>query len=126
MDIKGLDMLQISKIMELYLNEYFTERVVISDTNGIFSEVIRLAFDEIDHLISVEQMQSFQRDEWFNGASGFVKVSNNNDNTTESYTVMLLMDEHQTKALCLYVSKCNATTCEYMDILVKDFMQNNT
>jgi len=91
MDVKGLDMSQISKIIEVYLNEYFTGCVVVTAANGIFSEVIRLAFDEIDHLIPVDQMQYFQGTEWFNGASGFVEVSNTDDGITESNTVILLL-----------------------------------
>jgi len=122
MDIKGLDMSQISKMIEVYLNEYFNGCVVAIDTNGIFSEVIRLAFDEIDHLIPVDQMQHFQGIEWFNGASGFVEVSNTDDSTKESHTVMLLLDEHQTKALYLYVSKGDSFTDDNMYILVKYFI----
>jgi hypothetical protein len=124
MDIKGLDISQISKKMEIYLEEHFTGHTIESYTNGIFQEVIRMSYDEIAHLlIQPEGKQRFKGDEWFNGASGIVELSNTDSGKKESYTIMLVMDEQQTQALFLYVSKWGATTQAEVNTLIRDFTQ---
>ena len=111
MDIKGLDMLQISNRMEACLTAHFPGYALTSDANGIFQEVIRLQYDEIDHLIiQPEHKPLFNTDEWFLGASGIIELSNTHSGGKETYTVMLVLDEPQTKALFLYVSKWDAST----------------
>ena len=124
MDIKGMDMFQIGKKIETCLLEYFSGNTILDNGCGIFSEVIRLAYDEIDHLlIQSDNEQLFNGGEWFNGASGIIELSNTKSGLVQAYTVMLIMDEPQAKALYLYVSKWDAITQDDMDILVKDFTQ---
>ena len=126
LDVQGLDILQISKKMEVHLTEHFTGHTLINDTNGIFQESYRLAHEEIDHLlIQPEGVQLYNGDEWFCGASGIVELTNISNGEKETYTVMLVLDEPQSKALYLYVSKWNATTQSDVDTLVKNFTQGN-
>ena len=124
MDTKGLDLLQISKKMEVYLSEHFPGYVLINDANGIFSEAYRLAYDEIEHLlIQPEGKPLFSFEEWFIGASGIVELSSTDNGANETITVMLVLNEPQSKALYLYVSKWDAVTQTDVNILVKDFTQ---
>jgi len=124
MNIENLNMLEVGKKMEACLADYFTEYTVSSDTNGIFSEVIRLAHDEINHLlIQPENVQLSNGDKWFNGASGIIELSNASSGLVQTYTVMLVMNEPQTKALYLYVSKWDAATQDDNEILIRDFTQ---
>ena len=124
LDVQGMDMSQIGINMEAFLLEYFTGYTVESGTNGIFQETIRLAYDEVDHLlIQPEGKQLFSGDEWFNGVSGFVELSNISNGETETYTAMLVLDESQSNALFLYASRWSATTQSEVNILIKNFMQ---
>ena len=125
LDIQGLDLTQISRKMEEYLANYFDKCVVIADGNGIFAEVIRLAYDEVEHLIiQPEGVQLFNDGDWFNGASGFFELSSLEDGSKEELTAMLVLDEPQTRALFLYVSKWDATTGNDINILIQDFTQD--
>ena len=127
MDITGLDMSQISAKMEVILAEHFTGYIIGSDTSGIFQEVIRLAYDEIDHLlIRPEEPQLFSGGEWFNGASGIIELCRADNRDVETYTVMLVLNEQQTQALYLYASKWNATTQSDVNILIRNFTQGGS
>jgi len=124
LDVWGLDMLQISAKMEVFLMEHFTEYALAGESNGIFQEVIRLAYDEVEHLlVQPEGKPIFNGNEWFNGASGIAELSNTSNGDMETYTVMLVLDEPQENALYLYSSKWNAATQSDVNILVKDFTQ---
>jgi len=128
MNIKGLNISQIGKKMEPYLVKYF-EGYKIQDTGEIFMEVIRLAYDEIEHLlIHPDDNQLFVNDEWFAGASGYIILSNPNNNSSNSskeiYMVSLIMDEEQTQALFLYVTKWNDHTKNSESELVKNFTKS--
>ena len=125
MDVTGLDMLQISKLMETCLAEHFAGHSIISDSNGIFQEVILLAFDEIEHLL-VQPVgeRLFNNGDWFFGASGFIELCNNSDGSTENYTVMLVMNTDHDRLFYLYASKRDAAGNE-VNILIKDFTQNS-
>ena len=123
-DVQGMDMSQISKKMEVFLAERFPGFHVEHDTNGIFQESYRLAHEEIAYLlIQLEDRQMFNGDEWFNGASGFVELTNNDTGEKETYTAMLILDETQSNALFLYVSKWSACTQSEVNILIKNFTQ---
>ena len=125
MDVTGLDMFQISKLMVVCLAEHFAGHTVISDSKGIFQEVILLAYEEIEHLlIQPVGVRLFNNDEWFFGASGFVEIYNNADKSKETYTVMLVMNTDHDRLFYLYASKRDAAGSE-VSILVKDFTQNS-
>ena len=118
LDVQGLDMTQISRRMEVYLAEHFDKCVVLADGNGIFQEVIRLAYNEIDHLLVQScKVQLFSVDDWFVGASGTFETSNLEDDSKEELIAMLMMNEEQTRALFLYVQKDDTY------VLVKNFTQ---
>lgn len=122
MDINGLNICEISRTMESYIAQYFTGYVLISDMDGMFSEVVRLAFEEIEALIPVTHKQSYNINDWFNGAAGSIELCDINSGAKESYTAMLLMDDAQTQALYLYVMKAGELECDENIILVKDFV----
>ena len=122
LNVQGLDITQINRKMEEYLAHHFDECVVVADGNGIFAEVYRLAYDEIDHLlVQPECMQLFNGNEWFMGASGLFETSGLDNGEKETYTAMLVLDENQAQALYLYISKWGATTQEEVNTLVKNF-----
>ena len=122
LDVQGLNITQISRKMEEYLANYFDMCAVVADGAGMFAEVIRLGYDEIEHLlVQPEGIQMFNGDEWFMGASGFFETSNIDNQSKEEYTVMLVLNEQQSQALYLYISKWNATTQSDIDTLVKNF-----
>jgi len=126
MNIAGLNISQIGKKMEPYLAEYF-EGYTIHEVNGIFSEVILFAYDEISHLlIHPDDNQLFVDDDWFTGASGYIVISSPKDspkNYKEIYVVSLIMNDSQTQALFLYVTKWIDTIQSNRDELVKNFTQ---
>jgi len=125
MDVTGLDMFQISKLMVVCLAEHFAGHTVISDPKGIFQEVILLAHEEIEHLlIQPAGVRLFNNGDWFFGASGFIELCNNSDGSTETYTVMLVMNTDHDRLFYLYASKHDAAGNE-VPILVKDFTQNS-
>jgi len=125
-DITGMEIHQVSNIMESYLVNYFTGFIVTYEANIIFQEVFCLAYDEIVNVIPAEQKNFYSKDGWFNGASGFIDLSSIYDGSNETYIVMLLMNEQQTQALYLYVTRFEAASNnDNPYILVKDFMQGD-
>ena len=120
LNIKGMDMTQIGRIMESYIKDCFADCTLRVADNGLFSEVARLAHDEINHLlIQSDEQKLFNGDEWFNGASGLVDL-NSSDGSLEECTAMLILDEQQEQALYLYVSRWYMAN--EITTLVKDFV----
>jgi len=130
LDIQGMDMTQVSRRMEEYLAKHFEngERgVVIANGTGIFQEVVRLAYGEIDHLlVQPDEVQLFSDDDWFNCASGTFEITNLGNDSSEELTAMLLLNDEQTKALFLYVQKEIDADGELANILVKDFTKGQS
>ena len=122
LDVQGLNMTQISRKMEEYLAYHFDGCSVIADGFGMFQEVYRLSYEEIDHLLHQEEGENlFNSDEWFNGASGVFETSNLDNQSKEEYTVMLVLDDQQAQALYLYISKWDAITQSDVNTLIKNF-----
>jgi|GEM_PF-4466631 len=126
MDIKELDMLEVSKEMEVLITEHFTGYTILNNDRGIFSEFFLFAISEIDPLI-IQQIEKppFHGGKWFGGASGIIELAEVGGEANQNYIVTLVMDEPQTQALFLYVTKWSATTNDDINILIKDFTKDS-
>jgi hypothetical protein len=120
-DLKSLDIYQIGKAMESYLKKHFSDCIIIFGALNMFSETVRLSYDEIVGLIPFGQEQSLDESGWFCGASGFIWVINMIDGSKLQYTTMLLMDEWQENALLFYISRWDVEAKVDVYTLIKDF-----
>jgi hypothetical protein len=125
MDITGLDIMHISSLMEVYLKEYFNGQKELSYNDCLFAEVIHMAVEEVEHLIPVSDKLLFQKDEMINGAAGYVTFHNTDDETNESYTVMLIMNDSLTQALYLYIMNDEEPISIENALLVKDLTKED-
>ena len=125
MDITGMDIIHISHLMEKYLIDHFKGRKELKYNDNLFAEVIHLAVEEVSHLIPANKKHLFRKDEWINGAAGYVCFQNKQTKSDEPYTVMLVANDSFTHALFLFIMKNEEPFRDDNAILVKDFLISN-
>jgi hypothetical protein len=114
MDIKGLDMTQISQKLAIYVESYF-DGFRLPERDSLFQESYRLHFDEVKDSIPRQHHHLFGDDNWFNGASGFIEVG------TQEHLVMLLADENYETVFTLCLQEADEEGDE-RTIIIKDFL----
>lgn len=122
-DIKGLNLVQVSNSLEEYIAEYFKYCKLSKSNRGKFEESYTLYFEEIKHLIPEEYHKLFKNGDKFNGASGYLKFKlKSKEIMNNDYIIMLLSDEDNTKAYILCLQEINSTTNEERIIILKNFL----
>ena len=116
---------EISVKLAPYIVNYFTDCELYGLDDNLFAESYLLGYDEVAHLIPSEYKGLFSKTDFFNGASGFLDFNYQAGQFKGSdYTIMLLSNEDNSKALFLYVQASNFVTSIQTDILIADFMKD--
>ena len=115
LDIRGLDMTEISHQMERYVADYF-KGFSLPVGASLFQESYLLDYDECVDMIPTQHRQHFRETDKFNGASGFLEGIGTFDDSTP--ILMLLTNDDNSKALFLFVRE----PAKQHDILLADFL----
>ena len=127
MDIRDMDMLEISDKLKPYIATHFkgSGSQLVGLDNGVFQEAYRVGYDEVMHLISEEYQSRFCDADMFTGFSGYVELAAKDDAPNDiEYIAMLLATEDCANALFLYIQETLVPSTEIQnDILIADFMK---
>ena len=119
-----MDFLAVSKMLVPYITAYFTDCELFGLDDNLFAENYELGYEDVEHLILDEHRSMFSESDYFNGASGFLDFNYQTGQFKgNGYTIMLLSNSDNSKALFLYVQASNLVTGEQSDILLADFMK---
>ena len=113
MDIKGLDMTQISRKLAVFVESYF-EGFTLPSGDSLFAESYLLHFEEVKDGIPEQYHCRFTDADRFNGAAGFIEV----DGT--EHCIMLLSDERYDTAYILSKQESDGNGNE-RTVIIKDF-----
>jgi len=94
MNIKGLDMAQISRLMAIYVESH-VKGFKLSEGDSLFQESYLLHYDEVE--IPEQHRHRFTSTDKFNGASGFIEVD------SRQYVLMILVSEDYSTAYLLSI-----------------------
>ena len=114
MDIKGLDLVQISQKLAIYVSEYF-KGFTLADGESLFAESYLFHFDEVKDNIPAQYHHLFNDDSKFNGAAGFIEVGD-----TE-HCIMMLTDEDYNRVYLLSKQDADVDGNE-KTVIIKDFL----
>ena len=128
MNIKGLDMEAISKLMQPYIDDYFRQNYMLRPEAGVFQESYTFEFGEIKNLIPAEYHSLYKETSLFNGASKFVYCQSHCDDGSKHegdsiFTAMLISDERYEKALFLLIKREDSFKGIEENILLADFLR---
>jgi hypothetical protein len=118
MNIKGLDLTEISRRLEKHITDYFTGYTLAAG-QCLFAESYLFYFDEVKHIIPGKYHNLFKDTDKFNGASGFIKP-NAMSSKSDECVVMLLTDEFYEKAYLLCLQETDEAGKERI-IILQDF-----
>ena len=123
-NIKGLDLGEVSSQLQGYVTEYFKDQTNTPRLDEcLFTESYLFDFEEIQHLLPTEYHKFFKPTDKFNGASGYLEFDSESepDGTCE-YILSLLSNEDYSKALFLLLQEIDNTTNEEKVVILKDFL----
>ena len=122
MNIKDMDFMQLSSMIQPYLEGYFIGCDLLVPENGVFQERHWLTFDEIEHLIPHEDKSLYDDSDEFYSTCGCLYFNGMSGRFADSdYIVILLSDADVSKALYLYVQEMNNVIRTSQNLLVADF-----
>ena len=114
MDIKGLDLVQISQKLAIYVSEYFTG-FTLAEGESLFAESYLFYFEEVKDSIPAQYNHLFNDESKFNGAAGFIEVND------KEHCIMMLTDEDYNHVYLLSKQDSDADGNE-STVIIKDFM----
>jgi len=121
LEVKGLDVVEISQILEKYVADYFNG-YELSTGRSMFMEDYVLHFDEVNELIPAKHHHHFTDDSKFTCMSGYIIIDYVAGKVDER-VAMLLMDEHSTYVYMLCVQEVDEKGVE-KTVIIKDFMDS--
>ena len=123
MDIKNLNILQISEKIYPYVSDYF-KGCTLSDFKEWSFESYIFDLSELTHLIPEQYHHRFKDTDEFNGASAFLDfeaVPEEYEN--KKYLLMLIADKNNAICYFLYIQELDGDYDKQRDILIADFMK---
>lgn len=123
MEIKGLNLSEISEKLKPHVAGFFTDSKILDEEGGMFQESVTLYADEVRHLIPPEHNSRFKDTDKFGAASGYIRFETKGTAFRgKLYIVMLL--HTSTHALLLYLQEQNDITHDSRNILLVDFLEH--
>jgi|GEM_PF-3094934 len=119
LDVKGLDVTELSRKMEKYIADYFPDYTPNTD-KPLFLEGHLFWLEEIISFLPDYHYQYFTDNSRFIGMSGYLAIDYIWDKASDSF-VMLLMDEHSEYAYLLFLREMNKLGVG-RTIIIKDFL----
>lgn len=119
MDIKGLDLTEISCRLEKYVTCHFKDFILL-EGQCLFAESYLFYFDEVKHLIPDKYHHRF-KDTKFNGASGLLEGGSMSDES--EFILMMLTDEEYSKALFLLIQEENDLSDKERVTMLADLLE---
>jgi len=114
MNITGLDMVQISRLMAVHVENH-VKGFKLSDGDSLFQESYLLHYDEVEASIPEQHRHRFNSADKFNGASGFIEAD------SQEHFVMLLISEDYTTAYLLSMQGSDLEGNEQA-VIIGDFL----
>lgn len=124
MNIKGMNIIEISSQLQHYVTDYFKDCKLSGLDEGMFAESCQFDFTEVNHLIPPEYHELYNDTDRFNCASGYVLFETKSDEFRGSvFMVMLISDKEYSDALFLLLQEENDITHVNKDIILADFIK---
>ena len=112
MDIKGLNTVQISQQLAVYLESHI-QGFKLSEGESLFQENFTLHFQEVKENIPTQHHHLFNDSHKFNVVTGFITAG------SQVYILSLLADENYTTAYFLFLQEAKG---EQKNIIIRNFL----
>jgi hypothetical protein len=119
MNVKELDVYEISRKLERYIADYFNG-YRLGANESMLQEGYLLYFEEIESMLPKKYLKLFADKDKFLCMSGFIALDKSHGET-EQHVISLLMDEQGERAFLLCLEKTNEDG-EEKTIIIKDFL----